>query len=133
MKYLSAEIAETINNTMIETYSKGELVGVKEPKLLDSAINRPLATMFGKSLYEDIFEKAVALFESLAKNHVFHNANKRTAFACMTYFLFINGHVCVMNESRAANLTVNFVNGKMKFKEVVSEIRIHSYRKSIKS
>jgi death on curing protein len=133
MIYISGEIATKINKTMIETYSKGELVGVKEPNLLDSAINRPLATMFGKSLYEDIFEKAVALFESLAKNHVFHNANKRTAFACMTYFLFINGHVCVMNESRAADLTVDFVNGKIQFKEVVAEIKKHSYRKSIKS
>jgi death on curing protein len=133
MKYLSAEIAAKINKTMIETYSKGELVGVKEPNLLDSAINRPLATMFGKPLYEDIFEKAIALFESIAKNHVFHNANKRTAFACMTYFLFINGHVCVMNESKAADLTVDFVTGKIQIKEVEKEIRKHSYRKSIKS
>lgn len=133
MIYISGKIATKINKTMIETYSKGELVGVKEPNLLDSAINRPLATMFGKSLYEDIFEKAVALFESLAKNHVFHNGNKRTAFACMTYFLFINGHVCVMNESRAADLIVDFVNGKIQFQEVVTEIKKHSYRKSIKS
>lgn len=133
MIYLSAEIAYKINKTMIETYSKGELVGVKEPNLLDSAIHRPLATMFGKPLYEDIFEKAVALFESIAKNHVFHNANKRTAFACMTYFLFINGHVCVMNESEAANLTVNFVTGKIQFNEVEKAIRQYSYRKSIKS
>ncbi|MDP4087053.1 MAG: type II toxin-antitoxin system death-on-curing family toxin [Bacillota bacterium] len=133
MRYITAKIATSINKTMIETYSKGELIGVKEPHLLDSAINRPLATMFGKSLYEDIFEKAVALFESIAKNHVFHNANKRTAFACMTYFLFINGHVCVMNESRAADLTVNFVTGEIQFNEVVQEIKKHSYRKSIKS
>jgi death-on-curing protein len=76
---------------MIETNCKGEVIGVKDPNLLDRAINNPLATMFGKPLYEDIFEKAVALFESIAKNHTFHNANKRTAFACMTYFLFING------------------------------------------
>jgi death on curing protein len=98
-----------------------------------TAVNRPLATMFGKPLYEDIFEKAVALFESLAKNHVFHNGNKRAAFACMTNFLFINGHVYVMNESRAADLTVDFVTGKIQFNEVVPEIKQHSYRKSIKS
>ncbi|WP_412998577.1 Fic family protein [Neobacillus sp. 3P2-tot-E-2] len=52
-----------------------------------------------------MFEKAVALFEPLAKNHVFHNGNKRTAFAYMTNLLFINDHVCVMNERRAADLT----------------------------
>lgn len=133
MKFISPEIATAINKSMIETYSKGEPIGVKEPNLLDSAINRPLATMFGEPLYKDIFEKAVALFESIAKNHVFHNANKRTAFACMTYFLFINGHVCVINERKAADLTVDFVTNKIQFKEVVLEIRNHSYRKSIRS
>ncbi|WP_273130486.1 type II toxin-antitoxin system death-on-curing family toxin [Bacillus weihaiensis] len=129
MKYLSAEIAFEINRKLIERYSEGEMVGVKEPNLLDSAINRPFQTMFGDSLYKDIFEKAVALFESIAKNHVFHNANKRTAFACMTYFLFINGHVCVMNEKHAADLTVDFVTGRITFEETVGIIRKNTYHK----
>ncbi|MFT8319910.1 MAG: type II toxin-antitoxin system death-on-curing family toxin [Bacillus sp. (in: firmicutes)] len=129
MKYISAEIATKINKNLIKKYSNGEIIGVKDPNLLDSAINRPFQTMFGESLYKDIFEKAVALFESLAKNHVFHNANKRTAFACMAYFLFINGHVCVMNEKDAADLTVNFVVGKITFDEIVRIIRKHSYHK----
>lgn len=133
MIYLSHEIVIEINKQMIEMYSKGETVGVKEPSLLDSAINRPLQTMFGEPLYKDIFEKAVALFESLAKNHPFYNANKRTAFACMTYFLFINGHVCVMNEEKAATLTVDFVVGKLSFEEIVEIIKQHSYRKSNQS
>ncbi|MDK8643431.1 type II toxin-antitoxin system death-on-curing family toxin [Niallia taxi] len=51
--------------------------------------------MFGDTLYKDIFKKAVVLYEAIAKNHFFYNANKRTAFAYMTYFLFINGQVCV--------------------------------------
>jgi len=133
MKRLSDDIIIQINKLMIETYSKGELIGVKEPFLLDSAINRPYQTMFGKYLHEDIFEKALALFESLAKNHVFHNANKRTAFATMTYFLFINGHICVLNEKKASDFTVDFVTGKISFKEGIELIRSHSYRKSIKS
>lgn len=129
MKYLSYDVAVHINRQLIEDYSKGELIGVKEPELLDSSIHRPFQTMFGESLYKDIFEKAVALFESLAKNHCFHNANKRTAFVCMTYFLFINGHVCVMNEHKASDLTVDFVVGKLTFEDVVSMVRSHSYHK----
>lgn len=42
MIHLSFEIAIEINKRMIERYSKGGLVGVKEPNLLDSAIHRPL-------------------------------------------------------------------------------------------
>lgn len=129
MKYISAQIVAQINTTMIERYSDKEFVGVREPNLLDSAVNRPLQTMFGDALYQGVFEKAVALFESLAKNHVFHNANKRTAFACMAYFLFINNYVCVMSESDAADLTVDFVVGNLEFDEVVELVRKHSYRK----
>ncbi|MDG5471224.1 type II toxin-antitoxin system death-on-curing family toxin [Jeotgalibacillus sp. ET6] len=133
MKKLSAEVAQEINEMMIRDYSPGEMVGVREPNLLDSSIERPFQTMYGDSLYSDIFEKATALFESLAKNHVFQNANKRTAFGCMTYFLFINGHVCVMNEEEAADLTVDFVTKKRSFDEVVQFIKDRSYRKSNKS
>lgn len=130
MKYISSEIAIEINRKLIEAYSKREMTGVKEPTLLDSAIHRPFQTMFGEYLYKDIFEKAVALFESLAKNHVFYNANKRTAFACMTYFLFINGHVCVMNEKKAADFTVDFVTGKITFDKAVKIIKKYSYQKT---
>ncbi|MBG9693199.1 type II toxin-antitoxin system death-on-curing family toxin [Lysinibacillus sp. UGB7] len=129
MKYLSYDVAVKINENLIDNYSNGEMKGVKEPKLLDSAIHRPFQSMFGESLYKDIFEKAVALFESIAKNHCFYNGNKRTAFVCMTYFLFINGHVCVLNEKVASNLTVDFVTGKVKFEEVVQIVRANSYHK----
>lgn len=57
----------------------------------------------------------------------------KTGFACMTYFLFINGHVCVMNEKKAADLTVDFVVGKLTFEEVAKIIKEHSYRKSAQS
>jgi hypothetical protein len=50
MKYISVEIAAAINKTMIETYSKGELLGVKEPHLLDSAINFLFISIFQVNL-----------------------------------------------------------------------------------
>ena len=129
MKKLNYDVAVMLNEKMISVYSEGEMVGVKNPSLLDSALNRPFQTMFGDFLYKDIFEKAVALFESIAKNHCFQNGNKRTAFACMTYFLFINGHVCVMNEYKASDLTVDFVNKKFSFEEVVQIVKKHSYHR----
>ena len=119
-----------LNRKLIETFSPEEIQGVKEPKLLDSALNRPFQTMFAMSLYPDIFEKAVALFESLAKNHPFHNGNKRTAFCAMTYFLYLNDHVCYMNNEDGADLTVDFVVGKLGFKDVVEIIKGKTYRRS---
>lgn len=127
MKKISEELATTINERMIAQYSPGEMVGIKEPELLNSAIERPFQTMFGDALYGDTFEKATALFESLAKNHVFFNANKRTAFACTVYFLFINGHLCTLPEPKGADLTVDFVTKKQTFDEVAEVLRTHSH------
>ena len=42
-------------------------------------MNRTKQSAFGEEAYPSIFEKAAELFESLAQNHAFHNANKRTA------------------------------------------------------
>jgi len=119
-----------LNRKLIETFSPKEMQGIKEPKLLDSALNRPFQTMFAMSLYPDIFEKAVALFESLAKNHPFHNGNKRTAFCAMTYFLYLNDHVCYMNNEDGADLTVDFVVGKLGFNDVVEIVKGKTYRRS---
>ncbi|MFC5364758.1 type II toxin-antitoxin system death-on-curing family toxin [Peribacillus frigoritolerans] len=63
-----------INAIKIKVYSPTEQIGVKDPGLLDSAVNRPRQTVFEN----DVHEKAAALFESISKSHAFHNANKRT-------------------------------------------------------
>lgn len=51
----------------IHLYSPKEPIGVKEPGLLDSAINRPKQSVFGNDAYPSIYEKAAALFEFIAK------------------------------------------------------------------
>lgn len=130
MKKISDQLARQINERMIAEYSPGEMVGIKEPELLNSAIERPFQTMFGDPLYPDIFTKATALFESLAKNHVFFNGNKRSAFACMTYFLFINGYICLVNEKEGADLTVEFVTKDRSFEDIVQLLKENSYGKT---
>lgn len=64
-----------------------EPIQLKSSKLLNSSTNRPKQLAFGKDAYSDIFTKAVALFELLAKYHAFINANKRTARLVKTVFL----------------------------------------------
>ena len=54
--------------------------------VLESALYRPQT-----GYYADLVEEAAALWESLAQNHPFIDANKRTAFAATYTFLAING------------------------------------------
>lgn len=59
--------------------------------LLDAAVARPQATVFGIDAYADLFMKAAALLQSLARNHALIDGNKRTAWAAAWTFLHING------------------------------------------
>ena len=60
--------------------------------LLESAIARPRATVFGEDAYPTIHEKAAALFQSLATNHALLDGNKRMSLAAMELFYGLNGH-----------------------------------------
>ena len=69
----------------------GVVPTVADYGLLDSAIARPSATVFGLDAYPDLLTKAAALMQSLARNHAFVDGNKRTAWAATWTFLTING------------------------------------------
>lgn len=128
MRYLTYKEVAAINQYVIERFSPGEQIGIKSPELLDSAVHRPQQSAFGKDAYETGtgFEKAGALFESIAQNHSFHNANKRTTFLSLMQFLSYNGYDFEMNSQKEqADFTVNVVNKKYGFQTMVSIIEKH--------
>ena len=65
--------------------------GLKNRKLLESAVARPLQSAGGEDAFENVFEKAAALFHALINNHPFHNGNKRTALVAAAVYLDENG------------------------------------------
>lgn len=126
--YLTTNQVIVINTVQISLYSPKEQAGVKDPGLLDSAINRPKQSVFGMDAYPTIYEKAAALFESIAKNHAFHNANKRTALASLIVFLKINHYRWTMGIDEEQDFTVDVVNHKYSFQEIVSTFKENTIR-----
>lgn len=124
-RYPSVQEVIAINLALIQRYSPDEQIGVKDPGLLQSAVFRPKSSAFGEDAYPTVFENAVALFESLGKNHPFHNANKRTAFTAFVIFLRYNGLHFKMNTKQAEDFTVDMVNHKYEFQELVAIIQNH--------
>jgi death on curing protein len=125
-RYLTLDEAVIINKRLILKYNDKEQIGVKDLGLLESALNRPKQTVFGEDAYPTIFHKATALLESVAKNHSFFNGNKRTGFASMVIFLHMNGYNFVMDNKEAEDFTVDVVNKKYSFEEMLEIIRNHS-------
>lgn len=126
IRYLTVQEVIAINVAMIQRYSEGELIGIKDSSMLESAVLRPQSSAFAEDAYATIAQKAAALFESLGQNHPFHNANKRTAFTALVIFLRYNGLHFKMEAKAAEDLTVDMVNHQYTFEELASVIEVHS-------
>ncbi|MGI8680076.1 MAG: type II toxin-antitoxin system death-on-curing family toxin [Jatrophihabitans sp.] len=68
----------------------GEVL-VRDVGLVESALARPQASAFGEDAYPDLYRKAAALMESLARNHALIDGNKRVAWVATRLFLVLNG------------------------------------------
>lgn len=74
--------------------------------LLESAVTRPQATVFGEDAYPTIHEKAAALMQSLATNHALIDGNKRTAFVATALFYELNDHHIAGAEDELFDLVI---------------------------
>jgi len=81
--------------TLPELLNLAQRLGANEVRdygLLDSALARPQSSVFGQDAYPDVWQKAAALMESLARNHALVDGNKRIAWYATWVFLHMNGH-----------------------------------------
>lgn len=117
--FLTAEMAILINHKVILEHSADEQSGVKDHTLLDSALKRPQQSLFGEDAYPTINGKAAVLLESLAQNHVFHNANERTALMCAAVFFRYNGYHLLFSSSQyEEDFIVDVVNHRYTLEDI---------------
>ncbi|TDQ34624.1 type II toxin-antitoxin system death-on-curing family toxin [Aureibacillus halotolerans] len=133
VRYLHHKEVILLNALIIKRYSPGEQIGVKEPALLDSAVNRPQQRAFGEEAYPTLWLKAAALYSSIAQHYAFHNANKRTAFAAMKQLIWVNGYQLMVPENEAADFTVELVvrNPSLNVEEIGAWIKDHSKQRDM--
>lgn len=70
----------------------GGLPGLRDERLLMSALSRPQNTYYDSSPKTDIAELAAEYAFGLAKHDPFNDATKRTALIAMRLFLKLNGY-----------------------------------------
>lgn len=75
----------------IAEIATGQPAELRDAGLLESALLRPRATVFGEDAYPDIHTKAAALLHSLARNHPLVDGNKRLAWLATWVFCAKNG------------------------------------------
>lgn len=88
-------------------------VAVRDPGLLQSALARPRATVFGKDAYVTVTAKGAALLHSLARNHALVDGNKRLALSAVIAFLGLNGRRLTLSNDGAYDLVMAVAAGEL--------------------
>ncbi|MFB6840000.1 type II toxin-antitoxin system death-on-curing family toxin [Streptomyces sp. NPDC056361] len=115
--YLSGEDVLIIAEHAVDD----QKIVVRDAGLLDSAVHRPSAAMFGEEAYPDLMGKAAALLQSLAVNHPFVDGNKRTAWLSCVTFLAMNGVQLRPDIDAAERLVIAVATGETDEVEVIAE------------
>ena len=110
-RYLSTQQVLFIHGRLIN--ATGGEHGVRDLGLLESALARPQAVFDNQELYPDLFAKAAALMESLARNHAFVDGNKRTAITAVSLFLQRNGWLVDTSNAELERFTLQVINEKL--------------------
>lgn len=107
----------------------GEDVAVRDYGLLESALARPRASVFGRDAYPDVHLKAAALLQSLARNHALVDGNKRLAWTACRTFLAINGQWIKASEDQRFELVIRVATGDEHIiDEIAEQLRAWSYQ-----
>jgi death-on-curing protein len=100
--------------------------GVRDDRLLESAIARPYQTFGGEDLYPTAYEKAAAIAESLIINHPFVDGNKRTGFLAMLAILDEDNLEITVPNDAVYNFVIKISTSEIKFEQIVDWLNQNS-------
>jgi death-on-curing protein len=99
----------------------GTAVVVADYGLLESALARPRASVFGQDAYPDLHLKAAALLHSLTRNHALVDGNKRLAWTACRTFLAINGQWITAPEDDRFEFVIGVATGVLPDLDKIAE------------
>jgi death on curing protein len=107
----------------------GASVVVGDYGLLESALARPRASVFGEDAYPDLHLKAAALLHSLARNHALVDGNKRLAWTACRTFLAVNGQWISAPEDDRFDFVIGVATGALPdLNKIAVQLRAWSYQ-----
>ena len=112
-----------IHRDQIDRY--GGSPGVRDWRLLISALAMPAAAFGSQFLHTDLVEMAAAYLFHLTQNHPFIDGNKRVAAVAADVFLQMNGMKLTATEDEYAALVLAVASGDRE-KSAVAEFLRHN-------
>ncbi|MGH3450062.1 MAG: type II toxin-antitoxin system death-on-curing family toxin [Haloechinothrix sp.] len=94
---------------------------VRDWGLLESALARPKASVFGEDAYPGLNGKAAALLHSLVTNHALVDGNKRLGLVAVLLFYGMNGCDLTATEDERVDLILAIAEGRFSEVEKIAE------------
>lgn len=117
--WVSRALALAIHDEQLAQH--GGAIGIRDEGLLEGALARPLnLASYGDP---DLAELAAMYAIGIARNHPFVDGNKRTAFACMVTFIWLNGADFDPTEVDATLMTLRLAAGELTDDEFTTWVR----------
>ena len=104
----------------------GGRAGIRDLKLLESALATPEASYDGEYLHTNLFEMAAAYLFHIIRNHPFVDGNKRTGLIAALTFLGLNGLLLDAEADALVDLVVGVAAGDVGKAQVAVFLQEHS-------
>lgn len=120
---LSKEQVIKLHTQLIEVTGGSD--GIRDEKMLDSALNNPFQSFNGKELYPSIYAKAARLCFGLVKNHAMVDGNKRLGAHVMLVFLALNGYELSYSQTELSDIILSVASGEAGAEDILQWILKH--------
>ncbi|MGV8910751.1 MAG: type II toxin-antitoxin system death-on-curing family toxin, partial [Propionicimonas sp.] len=95
---------------------------IRDVGLLDSAVHRPQATVFGADAYPEIDQKAAVLLESLVRNHALIDDNLRIGWLATVVFYGLNNVELDAPDDDAYDLVIAIASSATTYEEAALQL-----------
>lgn len=99
--------------------------GIRDIRLLESALENPFQSYGGEELYPSIQAKAARLCYGLVKNHAMLDGNKRIGVHAMLVFLSLNGYELEYTQKELSDLILDVAADKKQYEDILQWLLEH--------
>jgi death-on-curing protein len=123
MIILSKDQVLMLHERLIE--ATGGSTGIRDERLLDSALCNPFQSFGGEELYPSVQAKASQLCFGLVKNHPMIDGNKRLGAHVMLVFLLLNGYEISYSQQELSDIILGLAAGELSAEDILKWILQH--------
>lgn len=95
--------------------------GIRDIGLLESALARPQATVFGDEAYPSLAQKIAALVHSIVTNHALVDGNKRLGAFALFVFPEMNDRGVEASDDEAFDFIMSIADGSLRDVEDIAD------------